>query len=88
MASKSNWNLRIYDTDETADELITQFPPTPPKATNSFYNIEGDYITETAGSNDSVTDSVASNDSFSSGGSGGSRKKSYRSRTRLEKRKK
>ena len=34
MTSENNWDPRIYDTDQTADEMITQFPPTPPDATN------------------------------------------------------
>ena len=42
MTSKGTWNPRIVDDIETADKMMTQFPPTSIETTDLFYKDNGD----------------------------------------------
>ena len=42
MKSKGTWNPRIVDDIETADKMMTQFPPTTIETTDLFYKDNGD----------------------------------------------
>jgi len=42
MTSEGTWNPRIVDDIETAEEMMTQFPPTSIETTDLFYNDNGD----------------------------------------------
>ena len=82
MTSPGEWNPSLLDDEPDASQKrLRQFPPTPIDQTDMFYNMEGDIVVQRSeiGDEDSVTSDASST---------GSRRRSYRSRTRKEKQKK
>ena len=84
MTSPGEWNPSLLDDVPNASQTrLKQFPPTPIDQTDMFYNLEGDIIVQRSDIDDE--DSVTSDASSTCNGS---RRRSYRSRTRKEKKKK
>ena len=77
------WNPSVLDDAPNASQSrLKQFPSTPLEATDRFYIMEGDIIVQKT----DIDDGSIINDNSST--SSGSRRRSYRSRTRKEKQKK
>ena len=84
MTSPGEWNPSLLDDEPDATQKrLWQFPPTPIEQTDAFY-LESQIIVQ---KNDTdLDDASIVNDNSST--SSGSRRRSYRSRTRVEKQKK
>ena len=88
MTSPGEWNPSLLDDEpDTSQKRLRQFPPTPIDQTDMFYNMEGDIVVQRSDINIDVEDDLSVTSEPSST-SCGSRRRTYRSRTRKEKQKK
>ena len=81
MTSPGEWNPSLLDDKPDATQKrLRQFPPIPIEQTEAFYNLEGQIIVQRSDMDIDDTSIASDNSSTSSG----SRRRSYRSRTRKE----